>query len=425
MKVVRRLYALMLLIPLAADVSAQTRDTVLPNIVGAYRSASGALFLVGSASADAIHVRDLQGGLRGRFALTAPDRFELEGVTVRVLRDEREIVGLEIAAPSVAARVAERVPLRFEEVGWTSAGTGLAGTLVLPSGEGPFALVIAQPGSSWQTRFNEHGMFTALTFAAHGIAGLAYDKRGFGASGGEQLVEFRTTAADLAAGVEAMRLRFDLNPDHIGVFGLSQGGWIAPLANTMTDGIRYLVLVGAPGTTPARQEIQRAMQVLRAEEYPAVEVEAIREFQEIAFRYGSTGEGWQEYLAARSRAEGKGWLRRVWSPLEPGADNWMWGRLNGHYNPLPALLEVRVPVLALWGEFDLNVHPEVNRSIFEVALEAAGNRDHTLVVVREADHELEAATSPRAALATEPFAPGVWDQMMAWLQQRVRQRDAR
>lgn len=417
--------ALMLLGLLPSLASAQAPETVPGEVVGAYRSVSGTLFLVGFASADAIHVRDLEGGLRGRFALSAPDRFERDGATVRVLRDESEIGGLEITAPGVASRVVERVPLRFDDVQWTSAGTALAGTLVLPSGDGPFALIIAQPGSSWQTRFNEHGMFTALTFAAHGIAGLAYDKRGFGASGGEQLVGFRTTAADLAAAVEAMRLRFDVNPDQIGVFGLSQGGWIAPLAHTMTDGIRYLVLVGAPGTTPSRQEIQRAVQVLRAEEYPAVEVEAIREFQEIAFRYGSTGEGWREYLSARSRAEGRGWLRRVWSPLEPGPDNWMWGRLNGDYNPLPALLKVRVPVLALWGEFDLNVHPEVNRSIFEVALDAAGNRDHTLVIVNQADHELEAATSPRAALAAEPFAPGIWDQMIAWLLQRFGPQEAR
>jgi pimeloyl-ACP methyl ester carboxylesterase len=390
-----------------------------PEIVGAYRLASGGIFLVGSASAEAIGVRDLESGLRGRFVQVAPDRFEQNGSSVQVLREAGRIVGLEIVTADVASRTARRAPLRVEEVQWMSGETRIAGTLVLPSGDGPFPLIIAQPGSSWQTRYNEHAMFTALTFAAHGIAGLAYDKRGFGGSGGEQLVAFTKTASDLAAAVEAMRLRFDLNPQHIGVFGLSQGGWIAPLANTMTKGIRYLVLVGAAGTTPARQETQRAVRVLRAEEYSVTEVDAIREFQEIAFRYGSTGEGWQRYLAARSRAEGKGWLRRVWSPAEPGAANWMWGRLNGDYNPLPALLELRMPVLALWGEFDLNVHPEVNRSIFEVALDAAGNRDHTLVIVPKADHELEAATSPRSALETQSFAPGVWDEMIKWLLQRV------
>jgi pimeloyl-ACP methyl ester carboxylesterase len=418
MKLITVAPAVLLMATAAPTASAQRPDMAPGELVGAYM-ADGGVVLVGSASAEAITVRDLDGGLRGRFVQVEPDRFEQDGVTLMVRRDRGAITGLEIGATGATSRVARRIPLRFEEVRWSSAGTDLTGTLVLPPADGPFPLMIAQPGSSWQTRYNEHGMFTALTFAAHGIAGLAYDKRGFGGSGGEQLVAFSTTAADLAAGVEAMRLRFDLNPRKIGVFGLSQGGWVAPLANTMTDGIRYLVLVGAPGTTPARQEIQRAVQVLRAEGYPGVDVEAIREFQEIAFRYGSTGEGWQRYVAARNAAEGKPWLRRVWSPAEPGAGNWMWGRLNGDYNPLPALLALRVPVLALWGEFDLNVDPEVNRSIFEVALDAAGNPDHMLVIVPDADHELEAAISPAAALETEPFAAGVWDRIVEWLLLRI------
>lgn len=403
-----------------APAPAQSPDMAPGELVGAYRAANG-LVLVGSVSGDAITVRDLDAGLRGRFVRVETDRFEQDGATVVVRRDRGAVTGIEIGTAGARPRVARLIPLRFEEVRWTSAGTDLTGTLVLPSADGPFPLMIAQPGSSWQTRYNEHGMFTALTFAAHGIAGLAYDKRGFGGSGGEQLVAFSTTAADLAAGVEAMRLRFDVNPREIGVFGLSQGGWVAPLANTMTDGIRHLVLVGAPGTTPARQEIQRAVKVLSAEGYPAADVEAIREFQEIAFHYGSTGEGWQRYVAARSAAEGKPWLRRVWSPAEPGAGNWMWGRLNGDYNPLPALLSLRVPVLALWGEFDLNVDPEVNRSIFEIALDAAANPDHTLVIVPEADHELEVAVSPAAALETEPFASNVWERIVEWLVLRMQQ----
>lgn len=149
-------------------------------------------------------------------------------------------------------------------------------------------------------------------------------------------------------------------------------------------------------------------------------MDAIREFQEIAFRYGPTGEGWDRYLAARTRAEGKGWLRYVWSPADPGSGNWMWGRLNGDYSPLPALLELRVPVLALWGEFDLNVDPETNRAILEGALNAAGNRDHTLRVVPGADHELEAADSTADALATRPFAPGVFELMVDWTRRLTR-----
>lgn len=402
---------------------AQEVDLAPAEIVGAYRSGAGGLLLVGAASAAGITVRDLEGGMRGRFVPAGEDRYEQDGISLRVQRSAGRITAIEVAAPRATSRMLRRVPLRFDEVAWNSDGATITGTFVIPAGDGPYPLIIAQPGSSWQTRYNEHGMFTALTFAASGIAGLAYDKRGFGGSGGEQLVAFARTAADLAAGVDAMRLRFDVNPRQVGVFGLSQGGWIAPLAQTMTDGIRYLILVGAAGSTPARQEIQRAVNVLRAEEYPDSDVRAIRELQQTAFHYAATGEGWNDYAAARSRADGKSWLRRVYAPPDPGAENWTWGRLNGYYNPLPALLALRVPVLALWGEFDLNVDPEVNRAIFEVALDAARSFDHTLLIVPAADHELETASSPRDALATRPFAPGVFERMIEWVRQRTAAQD--
>lgn len=410
----------------APGIGAQSSDLAPSPLVGAYRTDTGDLYLVGEADEDGIRVRDMATGLTGVLEADGPDLYRRGDVSTAVERDATGVVtALRVATPAGTRRVA-RVPMRTEEVSWTVDGARLAGTLLLPEGPGPFRLVISQPGSSWATRYNEYGVFPALMFVASGSAALIYDKRGFGASEGDRLVAFERTARDLAAGVEAMRLRFDIDPTRIGVFGLSQGGWIAPLAARYTDGIRFVALVGAPGTTPARQEIQRARAVLEAEGFPPEEVEAIGRFQEIAFRYGSTGEGWRDYLAARAAAEGKGWLGKVWSPEEPGPDFWLWGRLNGDYNPLAALLELRVPVLAVWGERDLNVLPEVHRSIFEVALDAAGNRDHTLVVVPAASHTLEledpadhpTGTLAPARLGGDPFDRGAWETIVRWIGDR-------
>lgn len=410
---------ILLLIATSSPLYGQADTGLTPGAhVGAYRFASGDLLLVGHESAESVRIRDLEDGTRATLPRVAPHRFESDAG--RLSFDTRGGVPhsatLRIGGLS---RTATRVPLRFEEVSWTSDGARISGTLVLPDeAAGPYALVIAQPGSSWQTRYNEHGMFTALTFAAHGLAGLAYDKRGFGASEGEQLVSFEQTASDLAAGVRALQTRFDVDPRRIVLWGLSQGGWIVPLAATMVD-VAGVVLVGAAGTTPARQEILRAQAVLRARGFPQEEIDAIRRFQELSFHYGNTGLGWDEYQAARTAAEGKEWLRWVWAPTQPGPDWFMWGRLNGAYNPLPALLQLRVPVLAQWGEYDLNVDPEVNRAIFELALDAADNPDHTLVVVPDADHELELATSPRHALEDAPFAEGVWNRMVEWVRREI------
>lgn len=392
---------------------AQAVDTMPRVHLGAYRFATGNLLIVGYESATAIRIRDLDGGMRATLPRTGPARFERDSVRVTFTKQGDAIAAARVDI-GASSRTAVRVPLRFETVEWRSDGSRLRGTLVRPPVDGALPLIVAQPGSSWQTRYNEHGMFTALTFAARGFAGFAYDKRGYGESEGEQLVGFEQTASDLAAAVDALKLRFDINPARVVLWGLSQGGWIAPLAATKTD-VAGIVLVGAAGTTPARQEILRSEAVLRARGFPPADVEAIRRLQKSAFHYGNTGTGWDEYLRERTAAEGKPWLRWIWAPTEPGPDWWMWGRLNGAYNPLPALLQLRVPLLAQWGEFDLNVDPEVNRAIFEVALDAAGNRDYSLVIVPSADHELEKATDARDAVDDASFAPGVWDAMTRWL----------
>lgn len=67
---------------------------------------------------------------------------------------------------------------------------------------------------------------------------LAYGKRGVGGSTGEytsigpgnSVLMFDLLAADVIAAVEALRARKDIDARRIGLVGISQGGWIAPLA---------------------------------------------------------------------------------------------------------------------------------------------------------------------------------------------------
>lgn len=397
-------------------------DGDLQSLVGAYRLPDGHPIVIRLARGGGLVARDLETGLLVVLERAESERFTSgDTVSARFVREDgNRVREVRWFRPDGVEVVAPRIPLNFDTLRFASGETTLEGTLVLPAGQGPHPAVVVQPGSSWTLRESAESLETAITFAAYGIAGLAYDKRGYGASTGADLVPFEVTAGDAAAAAGALVNRFDVNPDWIGIWGLSQGGWIAPLAAMRTNAIRFLVLVGAPGTSPARQEIQRARAKAKAEGLPGADIEAIGRFQELSFRYGKTGLGWEEYAAARRAAEGRPWLRWVWSPEEAGFENFGWGRLNGYYNPLPALLSLREPVLALWGEHDVNVDPEVNRAIFEVALDEADNRDHTLIVVPDAEHVLQVARSRASADVRDRIAPTVWPTVVSWVLERTR-----
>ena len=65
----------------------------------------------------------------------------------------------------------------------------------------------------------------------HGIAVLGYDKRGVGGSTGNwNTASFDDLADDVVAAFAYLKARGDIDGRQIGLLGVSQGGWIMPLA---------------------------------------------------------------------------------------------------------------------------------------------------------------------------------------------------
>jgi pimeloyl-ACP methyl ester carboxylesterase len=79
---------------------------------------------------------------------------------------------------------------------------------------------------------------------------------------------------------------------------------------------------------------------------------------------------------------------------------------------------VRVPVLAIWGEKDLQVPPAENRPAVEAALRAGGNQNVECLVLPGLNHLLQTAgTGGNAEYGAieETIAPVVLDKLVAWM----------
>ncbi len=97
---------------------------------------------------------------------------------------------------------------------------------MLPLADPPFPSVILVHGSGKDSAVDTYYM--AYLFASHGIATLAYDKRGTGGSSGEYNQNFHLLSDDTVAAVEWLRDRSEIDPQAIHLAGYSQGGWISP-----------------------------------------------------------------------------------------------------------------------------------------------------------------------------------------------------
>ena len=144
------------------------------------------------------------------------------------------------------------------DVEFDSHDATLSGTIVLPSDGAPRAAVVFVHGSGPQTR----NVKLAARFAQDGIAALVYDKRGVGESGGRyegnQPVSGHNLdllADDANAAMQALAAHPQLGGVPLGLTGVSQAGWIVPLAAQKSDLAQFIVLWSGPVCKVSEEDI--------------------------------------------------------------------------------------------------------------------------------------------------------------------------
>jgi len=181
--------------------------------------------------------------------------------------------------------------IREEAVRFVSGKNSLSATLVLPGGSGRGPAVVLFHGSGPQRR----DLFTARWFAAQGVAALAYDKRGVGESEGDfKAVPFMELCDDGLAAIEYLKSRKEIDAKRIGVWGLSQGGWLGPLAASRSNEVAFVIAVSGPGVSPGEQMIVYYANELRADGMPEEDVREASAVRRDIWNYMSSGEGYEK-----------------------------------------------------------------------------------------------------------------------------------
>ncbi|MFD8383254.1 alpha/beta hydrolase family protein [Streptomyces sp. NPDC059679] len=212
------------------------------------------------------------------------------------------------------------------------------------SGPEPGIVLVGGSGSGPREEYRQE----AEAFARAGITTLVYDKRTVGYSLLHR--DFGLLADDALAGVRLLRSRTGVNPRQVGLWGFSEGGWVAPLAASRSTDVAFVVTIGGSGYDPLRTETWNLATHLR---HQGVGGPFRRTVAGPAAQFlGSTG-------------------------LFPAAG----------YDPLPVLEQLhRTPVLALWGDHDTQVPPQESARIFREALARAGNQHAVIGFVAGGAH---------------------------------------
>ncbi|MEU8976217.1 prolyl oligopeptidase family serine peptidase [Streptomyces monashensis] len=188
----------------------------------------------------------------------------------------------------------------------------------------------------------------AEAFARAGITTLVYDKRTVGYS--RLHTDFGLLADDALAGVRLLQSNSGVNPHQVGLWGFSEGGWVAPLAASRSTDVAFIVTIGGSGYDPLRTQAWNLTTHLHHQGVGG------------SFRRAVAGPAAQ-FMASTG--------------LFPSAG----------YDPVPVLEQLhRTPVLALWGEHDTQVPPQESAEIFRQALARAGNQHAVIGFVAGGAH---------------------------------------
>jgi uncharacterized protein len=324
-------------------------------------------------------------------------------------------------------RVGKRVDIeKREDVEFSNGDVRLAGTLINPARGGKHAAIILVHGSGAENR--DYILPFARFLIRRGIAVLGYDKRGVGGSTGDwNTASFDDLAGDVVAAFNYLKTRRDIDPSRIGLLGISQAGWIMPLAAVRATDIAFLISISGAGIPAAETVIDQARNEMTAGGMPSEVVEQIVGLMKLQNQFARTGQGWDEYMATRATLVARAQAAKVqWPPPDlfpatPDHPYFQFIRRLYFYDPAPTLRQLRVPTLALFGELDNNIVAGKNKAAWETALTASGNRDYALRVLPKGNHyQWEAKAGSNAEMASlKGFVPEYFTTIQDWLGKHI------
>jgi pimeloyl-ACP methyl ester carboxylesterase len=325
-------------------------------------------------------------------------------------------------------------PLPYEAIDVTvdnaKASVKLACTLTEPRKKGPFAAAVLITGSGAQDRDEAlmgHRPFLVLADALtrKGIAVLRCDDRGFAKSTGD--IQKATTydfTDDALAEVAFLRTRPEIDKAHVGLVGHSEGGLIAPIAASKSKDVAFIVMLAGTGLPGEDILYLQSAKLLKAEGKSDDEINRDTEMSKKAFAILKAEKDdavitkklhalWEAMPEAEKKKPENSETQlntKIKTALSP------WFRVFLTLDPRPFLQQVKVPVLAINGERDLQVPPKENLPAIAAALK--GNPDVTVKELPELNHLFQHCKTGRPSeygRIDETFSPDALELVGDWI----------
>ena len=325
-------------------------------------------------------------------------------------------VGATSAVCSAAVVLPAPAVVKEQEVTFPSGSVSLAGTLLRPAGAGPFPAMVLLHGSGPGPR--EHLRRFAERFAELGMVTLIFDKRGSGASTGSWLdASLDDLALDALAAAAFLKSDPQVDAHRVGVWGISQAGWVIPRAAARApSAFAFAVVVTGGALKPIdleRHDYAAALEAAGALPDQRRQGLALVDRYFAYLRTGADRVGLEKAIRAAS-SEPWGTAVPLDRVLPPEAARSKWAWVAG-YDPAQDIQQMRMPILVVIGDRDRPALAPVMHDRWRDSLLRADNHDATIFEFLEADHGANVRGTHHMGGAPPRFVAGYLETMDAWL----------
>jgi uncharacterized protein len=374
---------------------------------------------------DSGHVRRMYSDGKGQFTIGLAFGIEqpAEATIIFVKDTIGTVIGLRLKTTDDKEQFCAKIPVDQQEISFRSADATLAGTLLIPSGPGPHPAVILLHGSGPLTRYS-FGPYPHF-FTSLGLAVLIYDKRGSGASSGPFMTEAsyypNDFTNDAVAAFQFLQGRKEIDSKEIGLWGSSEGGMLTTQVAARNEHVAFVIDSSGFMMPLADQLLYKVRAQLQAEGFSANDVGEAEAYQKQKLQVERTGEGFEQFQHLRESSKGKKWFF-LFSDDPTSLDDmrWQWKHVY-YFDPLPALKNVRCPVLGVFGALDVYTDASSAAANLRNALISAGNENVTTKIFPDANHALVEVKSGRGDEfdKSQGQVPGLFLLLAQWVQQQI------
>jgi pimeloyl-ACP methyl ester carboxylesterase len=298
----------------------------------------------------------------------------------------------------------------------------LGASLWLALGAGKHPTIVLIHGADDETR--EMG-FLIPYFVSFGFNVVTYDQRGTGESTGNwQFTGPESKADDVIAIIRLINSDPAVDPARIGVWGFSNGGWVAPIVATRSS-VAFMILKSAPSESIEENVLYEIGQALREhDQFTSEQIAAALAFERTMLLALETNSNWSAAGEALEAAKKQPWFPAMRIPpgmtTPPPPPMLLALRAALIYDPTATLQLVRTPTFAVFGALDRNVDPEDSPARLRKAFDRSGFEGLTVLILSGAGHTLEKSMT---GYEDEPSVPeqtirGYPEAVINWLHVR-------